>query len=338
VNKVSQRLILAALTVVVFLLVASYFLAMLLGPSLFFLTPAGIDFSRTSQTGQLFMLIWSVFVLCFVVAWSLRDSFHEVIRRAFSRPLSKIFNNWLFVMPIIASMLFSAVFLIIDVQDMFRIPTGAIPEPKTDLEFFDLYLNLSYVSVVEEIGFRLAPIGTFLFAYLFLVKSVERTIAMPSRQRFKLFLFSFFYPEGAKQMVGEKSVAVNGIFHGISRGEWIMLLITSITFGASHVVSGIGWEIGKVTSTFIQGFVFGIVYMAYGFQAPILMHWFFNYYFYTYELSAKYYPNTTGILSFIENFNLTLGRLGLIAFLFWVLMKISKRRFKASREPNAVSP
>jgi len=337
VNKVRQ-LAIVTLSVVVFLLVASYFFAMLLGLALFFITPAGLDFSpRPVQlylvfgfdvpfalnAGQLFLILWSIFGLCFLSAWRLRESFPNVVRKALSRPLSTIFNNWLFAMPIIASMLFAAVFQIMSLQELFGVRTGSIPEPRTSTEYFDLYLRLSYAPLFEEAGFRIIPIGAFLLAYLFLIQSERRSGTMSSWQRFKLSLSSFLYPDGAKRMVGVKNVAVNGIRNGINRGEWIMLLVTAIIFGVAHPLSGIGWEVGKITSTFLQGFVFGVVYLAYGFQAPILMHWFFNYYFYTYALSTLYYANTFGILIWIETITLTLGRLGLIIFTILGLKKIS---------------
>jgi len=124
-----QQLGTVALTVVVFVLLASYFLAMLMGPALFFLTPAGLDFSLGEvqppillflvfgfyvpfalNTGLLFLLLWSIFMICFVAAWRLRESFHDVLSRAFSRPFGKLFNNWLFAKPIVASTLLAAFF------------------------------------------------------------------------------------------------------------------------------------------------------------------------------------------------------------------------------------
>lgn len=282
------------------------------------------------------MLIWGVFALCFVIAWKARENFHEVVGKAFSRPLSRIFNNWLFAMPIIASTLYSAVVLIIDLQDLFRVPTGALPTPMTDTEIFDLYLNLmSYAPLIEEVGFRILPIGALLFIYLLLIKSEKDSSNTSFWQSFKLFLFSFLYPDGAKRMIGEKTVAANGILNGISKGEWIIILITSITFGVAHVISGAGWEIGKVTSTFVQGFVFSIVYVAYGFQAPILTHWFFNYYFYTYDLSNFYFTNMFYFFAWIENITLTLGRLGLIAFTVLGLKKILNHRKTVIQKPSA---
>jgi hypothetical protein len=232
-------------------------------------------------------------------------------------------------MPIIASALYVAVISIIGLQELTNVPTGALPTPQTDTEVFDLYLSLSYAPVIEEIGFRIIPIGTFLLVYLLLIKSFESRITMSSWQRFKLFVFSFLYPDGAKNLIGEKTVALNS-FNGISKREWIMILITSIIFGLAHILSGIGWEIGKVTSTFVQGFVFAIVYLAYGFQAPILMHWFFNYYSYTYYLSTQYYPTTLGIFAWSEFITLVLGVLSLIGFAILGLKKISKRQKNSS--------
>jgi hypothetical protein len=351
VNESQPRLMSWALVIVVFLLLASYLLAMLLGPALFFFTPAGLDFSKTSvqppvfllfffgfivpfklSTFQIFMFSWSIFVLCFVVAWRLRKSFHEVVGKFSSRPLSKIFDNWLFVMPIIASALFVAAVSIIGLQELFKVPTGAIPPPETEIEVFSLYLDLSYAPLIEEVGFRIIPIGAFLLVSLFFLKSAEKAVPMSSWQRFRLIVFSFLYPDGAKNLLSEKTVAVNG-FNGISKGEWIIVLITSIMFGIAHVLSGIGWEIGKVTSTFIQGFVFAIVYLAYGFQAPILMHWFFNYYFYTYEVSAQYYANTYDMFAWIEFITLMLGVLSLIGFAILGLKKISNRQRTAPQAP-----
>jgi len=351
-----QKLGTAALTIVVFLSVASFFLAMLLGPALFFLTPAGSGFGRESvrppilvfllfgfdapftlNTGVFFLLLWSIFAVCFIAAWRLRESFHRVVSKAFSQPFKQVFNNWLFIMPIIASMLLAAVDLIIMVQDLFAVPTGGIPIPQTDTARFELFLSLSYASIIEEVGFRLTPIGTFLLAQLLLIQSQKNMGNVSLKQRIQLFLASFLYPDKAKRMVGSKNVSVNGIKDGISAGEWLMLLFTSLAFGAAHFVSSIGWEVGKITSTFLQGFVFGVVYLAYGVQAPILLHWFFNYYFYSYELGARYLSSSFDVSS-IEIYTLRLGRILLIVFAALILQRIWTRRKLASTKTSATTP
>jgi hypothetical protein len=357
VDESQPRFVLWVLVIVVLLLLASYLLAMFLGPALFFFTHAGSDFSRTLlrppvliltffgfivpfrlSTGQLFMFSWSIFALCFAVAWRLRRSFREVVGKISSQPFGKIFDNWLFVMPIIASALFVGVIGITGLQDLFRVPTGALPTPQNDSQVFEFYLSLSYAPVVEEVGFRIAPIGVFLVLYLFLIRRFEDRINLSSwPQRFKLLAFSFLYPDGAKSMMGEKTVAANG-FRGISTGEWAIFIITSVLFGLAHVLSGIGWEIGKVTSTSIQGFVFAIVYVAYGFQAPILMHWFFDYYFYTYQVSFQYCGSVYGVFDWIEFITLMLGVLGLIGLAILGLERISNRRRIEPQATSALAP
>ena len=216
-NKSQPRLMSWAIVIVVFVLLASYLLAMLLGPALFFFTPAGLDFTKTSvqppvfilfffgftvpfklNTVHLYMFSWCVFALCFVVAWRWRKNFHEVVGKTSSRPLSKIFDNWLFVMPIIASALLVATVSIIGLQELFKVPTGAIPTPETGIEVFSLYLDLSYAPLIEEVGFRIIPIGAFLLVSLFFLKIAEKAVPMSFWQRFRLFVFSFLYPDGAK--------------------------------------------------------------------------------------------------------------------------------------------
>jgi membrane protease YdiL (CAAX protease family) len=356
VNNV-QKPSIVILTVLVLILVFSYILAMFLGPALFFQTPQGLNFSTESvqppillfllfgfyspfilTSGEFFLFLWSLFVLCFAGAYALRESFHKVLSKAFSRPFSKLFNNWLFTMPIVACMLFAAVTYIIEFQNLFNVPTGALPTPQTDTEAFNLYLNLSYAPIVEELGFRISAIGVLVLARLLLIQSEQSASFQSFRQRLGFLFASFLCPDKAKSMVGVKNVATNGIREGISRSEWAMLLITSLVFGAAHLLSGIGWEVGKITSTFVQGFVFGIVYLAYGAQAPILLHWFFNYYFYSYELGTSYYSSGFQFFSWIEDLTLYLGVFFLVILAVWRLQKIISRRRMVTPEPTASVP
>lgn len=265
--------------------------------------------------------------MCFAIAWKLRKDLHEVAGRIFSQPLRKIFDNWLLIMPIVASALYVAVLGITGLQDLFKVPTGAIPTPHTNPEIFDLYLSLSYASLIEEIGFRITPIGICLLVYFTFLRHPRNGEDLSSWQRLKVLIFSFLYPEGAKRITGTKTVAANG-FDGISKGEWLIIVVTSTLFGLAHIFSGIGWEIGKFTSTFVQGFVIATVFIAYGFQASILMHWFFDYYLYTYQVSAQYYPYTIDVFAWIAFITLILGILSLISFAILGLDKISNRQEK----------
>ena len=319
-----------ALVISVLLLVSSYVLAMILGPALFFFTPEGSAFSTLHymqelplelfiviffaipvelNAGLAFLFLWGVFVLCFVAAWEFRERMREVVGRCFSRSPSALFNNWLFTMPVITSMLLVAVIAVTGFQEVHGVPTGVAPLPEDPFEAFFL---VTYASLFEEIGFRVSPIGAFLIVYLFWVRGNSAWM-WSWGQRFKLFFWSLIYPDGAKKMVGAKTVSDFGVIGGISLGEWAIVIFTSVAFGLAHYLFGGSWGVGKITTASMVGFAMGLAYLLYGIQAPILVHWFFNYYGGVIELASDFYP-TVGPL-----FSTTLG-ITIILGVFWWLM------------------
>ena len=104
-----------------------------------------------------------------------------------------------------------------------------------------------------------------------------------------LFLLVNFSPELAKSKLGYKTVAANGFIRGISPLEWALILVSSFVFGIAHYIGGGGWEIGKVSTAALAGFVFAIMYVSYGAYADILLHWFFDYYFQVLDMASTAY-------------------------------------------------
>jgi hypothetical protein len=304
-----------------------YLLAIVLGPALFYFTPQGLNTSMIHLSalpvwfvnitvsvpigldlGVIFFGLWSVFTLSFVAAWKLRENFHKVIREGIVRPTKKLFSSCLFAMPLLNSMTLIAVVAINSLQEAGGIPTGTSPLPgKPFLDFFEL----SYAVVVEEVGFRLIPIGVFLIIYLLVANKKVATFSL--RQKRKFFFTAILVPDRAKKMIGAKSVDEYGVRGGISLGEWSMVIFTSIIFGLAHFNPRVSWEIGKITPAVVAGLVIGLSYLVYGAQAPIIMHWFFNAYTNSYSLLSELYPivlpfaNTTLVITFI------LGILGWLA-------------------------
>ena len=73
---------------------------------------------------------------------------------------------------------------------------------------------------------------------------------------------------------------------------------------------------GKITTAFLAGLVFGIMYVSYGAYASILLHWFFNYYFTIIDLADSTYGGFFHTFSNLVEFaNLTAGQWILILFL-----------------------
>ena len=337
---------LTVLIITVLLLVSSYFLATFLGPTLFFFTPEGLNSSVLYERGLpiwvftvvgfgvpvwlniglFFLLLWGVFAICLVAAWQFRNSLQGAIRKSFSRSMKKLFDNCLFAMPIISSMMLIAVSVIHSLQEASGVPTG---QPSLPENPFRVFFLLSWSSLFEEVGFRVIPIGAFLIIYLFWVG--RRNVATLSwGQRLKLFLTAPLFPDEAKRIVGLRTVGDFGVRGGISLGEWVMVFFTSIVFGLAHYLSGGGWEIGKITSASVVGLAMGLTYLLYGVQAPILLHWFFNHYLWFFDpreqgglqFVSKLHPNLPLAFALAELAIIILGILGWLAVMILGLRKM----------------
>jgi len=333
----AKNVVLSLFVVAVLIVVASYFLVLLMGSWFIFFTQPGVTlvsqsgdfpvlllfffgFSVPANIGAAFAFILTAFVFCFVAAWKWRESFHIALTKSFSRPLRSVFNNFLFIMPLLSSMLLVAVTVIIYLQNLAGIPTGAVqPEPGESAQEF--FLLLAYAPLTEELGFRLVPLGIFTAVLVLSARMKTRVNGV------KLFVVSFIYPEGAKRMVGLPNVTDHGFWRGISHGEWAMILIASSVFAYAHIATGIGWEIGKVSSVFVQALFFGVVYIAYGFGAPILMHWFFNYYLYFFDpiVLSTWFPSTEPVIAVVELVLLALGIGGWVVLAFTAVRRRWKR-------------
>ncbi len=312
------------LVITVLITVFLYILAIVLGPTLFYFTPEGLVASTVHwsplkvwvlnlpvsvpiglDVGILFFGLWSIFALSFAAAWKFRENFHQTIKESAVQSPRKLFSSCLFAMPILNSMTLIAVMAINSFQEAGGIPTGTPPlQGEPFLDFFDF----SYSAVVEEVGFRLIPIGAFLVIYLFTTKN--GTVTFSLSRKIKLFFTAFLFPDSAKRMVGAKTVNEYGVRGGISLGEWGMVIFTSLVFGLSHFDPGVSWEIGKVSSAAFAGLVLGLSYLLYGIQASIIMHWFFNAYTNSFLLLSELQPAAASFANATVIFSFILGILG----------------------------
>jgi hypothetical protein len=347
-----EEILAVAIIVVSVFFAFTYFLTAVLGPAIFFFTSEGAATSVKHlvnglpiwlfvvisfyipvmpTVGEVFLFLATVFFLCLLAAWRFRQSFHKVIRKSSSLSISRLFDNFLVALPIITSMLLVAVFAIISLQSSAGYPTTP-PEELQKLTPFDQIFQFSYAALIEEIGFRISPIGLFLIIRMFEAR-MRNGINLSGRQRLELFFTALVYPDRAKRTVGLKTVSDFGIRGGISRGEWIMIFLTAFTWGLIHAL--FGWSAGKFTSVFVDGLVFGLVYIAYGAYAPILLHWFFNYYLtiLDYDFSMKYYPYLLPISFLAILLMFAIGIAGWIGFAIIGVKKLLKMKTKQSMPP-----
>ena len=320
----------------------TYVIALVLGPVLYFSTADGLKdavhvvhqlpldifmlytvyLPGGMSHGSLFAAIWIIFVVCIVAAGLSAGGFLRSIREALSKPISVAKTNFLYIMPLVATGLLYATILITDFQTTQGIQTGSLNFPAQTSPYLIL-LNLAYAPIDEEFAFRITTIGIPLAVFLLIIyRSDARLTGL--KKRAGLFLLTLFSPELAKSKLGYKTVAANGFIRGISPLEWALILVSSVMFGLAHYISGGGWEIGKVSTAALAGFVFAIMYVSYGAYADILLHWFFNYYFTILDMASTAYGGAfTGFANFVEITNLFAGPVVLIVFLLISALRLS---------------
>ena len=336
--------------------VCLYLAALVLEPALFYLTSQGLNAGTYHlsvlpfwflnlqigipvdlNVGIVFFVLWTVFTLSFVAAWKTKTSFPKTIKEVFSKPTGKLFNNSLLALPVINCMTLLGVIVLNSLQEAGGIPTGTSPiADEPFLGFFDL----SYSAVVEEVGFRLLPIGVFLFLVLLVVVSKKQETVFSKGQKVKLLFLAVLFPEKAKTKANTKTISTHGIKNGISPGEWGILVFTSLVFGLAHFNPGVSWELGKISSATLAGLVIGLSYLVYGAHAAIISHWFFNSYTDTYILLSEVYPVTESISNVVAGLSLTLGLLGWMYVAYFGYNKLQKTKPEqdSQLEPSTSPP
>jgi membrane protease YdiL (CAAX protease family) len=320
--------------------IISYVVSLALGPIMFFSTPDGLGAATRTihqitvsffmavnvpiptgiSVGALFLGVWAIFVVCVVLACLSRGGFLHSIKDILTKsvPFSK--TNFLFFMPLASSALLFATILITQFQATQGVQTGSLTFPPQTSPYVIL-LELAFAPLQEEFAFRITsigvPVGLFL---LFLYRKDPKVSGIKNGLR--LVVSAMYSPEYVKEKLGYRNVVANGMVRGISPLEWVLILLTSAVFGAAHFLLGGGWEIGKVTTAFMAGFVFGIVFVAYGAYASVLMHWFFNYYFTVLDMAKSTYG---GAFSAISNLALLANYFGgLIVLVVFLLVSALK--------------
>jgi len=323
------------LLICVFALLALYFLSVPLALELFLFEDLSTEYSPSYpikvqffhiQTevalGFVFVFLTSLYMLCFVLAWKQKIEFHKVLGNFFAKAVGAYMKNSLFALPVLSSLTYIAVDSIHALQESRGIPIGKPPLPEDPLlAFFGLCVS----PLAEEITYRILPLGVFLAVRL-LTLSKDRESSMSWKKRLKVCLTAFLSPEDAKREFGLKTVEESGFWSGIGQDEWVMILFTTVFFALSHYFFTSTWNVGKISSTFVQGFIWGLAYLAYGIQAPVLLHWFFNLYLYTYGLAAIVHPNLSFLTFLNQDLTFGLGILALFLTVYWGARELARAK------------
>lgn len=336
------------LTPLVGVLLFSYLFSMGLGPFLFYSLPQGLEAAAEQvaalpvsvfmvinfqipfgvNVGLFFVVLWLLYVAAFALAWVDTPGFPSSLRDLSLSHLTVTRSNYLVILPLFASVMFVGVVFLQALQESVGVQTGGISFESPMLGF----LAVSYAPFVEEFSYRITTLG--LLDGLHLSWKMRRIGTNDGdRSTIRLLILTMWKPERAKQSLGLNTIQGNGIRDGISRFEWVVLMVTSGAFGAVHYLFGGGWDIGKISTAMISGLAMGLVYLRYGAYAPILLHWFFNYYFGAFDLASQVQLAGFDLVAFgVEFLNLGVGTLLAVVLIisFFTRVLALKRRMKQS--------
>ncbi len=266
----------------------------------------------------------SVYIACFLIPFRKGENFVADLKSLISGLIPRRRANWMITMPLLASALLLVVLIVTLLQDAVGVSSGTLFNPKMPPPDYELFANLAYAPVAEEIGFRVTGLGLFVVPLVLFVKPAFPRPDAP-RPVLRAALLSIFSPDRGKSLAGLPNVRENGM-RGIHSTEWVGLGLTSFVFGIAHLLGGADWGIGKVTTAGLSGLALGFVYLVYGAYASILLHWFFDFYLSVFMIGADFLGRTLLLLDgLIGLFTLAVGVLGLgVATILFVSRRKSK--------------
>jgi|SRR5579884_1057688 hypothetical protein len=222
-----------------------------------------------------FIIVWSINLTLFVIMmmgpWS--STLGSLRKLAADKNIAIYSNSALYV-----AMLFPATLIFAVLLEQFLntvgLPVGSLTN--TDQRYF--FLLSTFAPIREEIGFRLCFIGITSF---FLVYTSKGNVLTS--------LKALWHPSKALGQAGIQLWKQPGLIAAI--------ILSSLAFGAAHVIYGGGWEVGKFVSASAVGLILAAVYYTHGLPAAVIMHWGFDYYQSTYT----YFDQLRGILDSTGN-------------------------------------
>jgi membrane protease YdiL (CAAX protease family) len=151
---------------------------------------------------------------------------------------------------------------------------------------FSLLVNFTLAPLLEEMTFRLIMIGVpVLILSLIMFREFSplkaaRALWRPSsvwdvdEDEGGVTVRTF---EGTSPSMFPDSPTDSLKVRAIRPVIYVFLALSSFIFGYAHYASGIGWGPGKVSEAAFAGLALGYLYIKYGFQTNVLMHWSINF-------------------------------------------------------------
>lgn len=285
------------------LFTATIFIASLL----FLFSPSWTPYYNLGGNVYFFVLLQVIVVgylpiiLIMSVMVALYSIFFFFIIKSSLKPRAKLLDTPAGFFAVVVPALYLTVLLVTIFEESSGIGIGgsSVSSELTDAPFL-AYNSLIYAPFVEEIGFRIIPLGLFSFILVYLRSRSVRDS-----------LYSFISPGRMRKK------------HGIKMGwiDWTLIIATSLVWGYAHVYFG-AWDVGKIATVAITGIVLAIGYIKFGVYVNIPIHWFFNG---TTTLYIVYPSSYTLVIGYVL-WVLLAGIVGIVLLLINLSSYIDRRR------------
>lgn len=253
--------------------------------------------------GQLFLVLWTVYLILFAMA--LNGPFKSVwgaIRSASTNGVGKLLDNSMLAMLIIFPIILWGTVGLSLIQQAGGVSTGNLPAIDPLLQF----IELTIAPLREEIGFRVIPIG------------IVALIVIASKGRIRDGILALWHPSSYLK----KNDTPEQYKHHLYL-MYAMIAVSAVLFGLAHVLLGAGWGPGKIASAAAAGVALGALYYVYGLPSAILLHWSIDYFLSVFTFNNAILIN---IGNFVSLYTIFLAAVGSILMIVLLVRKLRKRQ------------
>ncbi|MFQ5940410.1 MAG: CPBP family intramembrane glutamic endopeptidase [Nitrososphaerales archaeon] len=276
-----------------------------------FLAGLPVDLPVNNQLGELFIVLWCVYLLFFTLLMlgPRKNILQSLVRTVEGEEHASSDNALQMVIIWLAVLLVISKGLEI-LQQSVGVSIGSYEFSNPLIQFF----NITAAPIREELGFRVVLIG--IPAYIMLAR----------RYSISDFFKALWYP--SKHTRSDQFSR---------RNVYVLITVSAVLFGLAHLFYGGGWSYGKISQAMIGGWIIGWLYYRYGLHAAILMHWSTNYFVFAYGYLGNtvwgFPENSTTNNPLLGGIDLLLTIVGIIAIGFFFKKRI--REYIAVKEQNS---
>jgi Type II CAAX prenyl endopeptidase Rce1-like len=215
-----------------------------------------VELPLSPTFGELFLFLTAVFSACLALAAVQGGGIVRALRASYREGVGALLRNPLSATVMILGATLLATIVLDILQTSAGVATGGLSGDP-----YELLISFTLAPLIEEVGFRFFLIGVPLFVILLLGRSSARRA-----------LTTLWRPSASWEGVrGDEPDAMAA--SSLKLLAYLLIVVSSVVFGAAHYLSGAGWDIGKVSEAALDGVALAYLYVRYGLHAAIIFHW-----------------------------------------------------------------